>query len=463
MPDKFRRLRQLANQCGPKGHLVCTERVGGLNVGFCDKSLQSRRSANGHFGASGMSAIGLICERPDRRGISISYGYRTSDILILPQDLQDFAWSAPMRDLAAKVGLSDVGLKKLVRSLGVVTPAQGHWNKVHAGRPVPACPKVPARRPGERGRVRLDARFSDVFTPADPLPSSGPFASATVPDDLEELYEQELKAIGRAAVPRKLERVHYGLTQIFKQEERRREKFAASGWSWDAPKFESAVDKRRLRILNAVFMALSRRGHSADAYERDGEIHATATIGDTRVGLNIEIASKNRPARYPARVDSAPNLPATTPLAFSMDPTFDGKNDTTWRDNGKGTVETMIAEIAAGIIVAGEARFRRGLKEAEERAEQFRRWEEKRRQEELEARNRERLNHLRESGGLLRQAEDLRALIICVREAAIAGSVGVDDAALKSWEEWASAEADRLDPIRSGQIMTHLASQEDGS
>ena len=64
---------------------------------------------------------------------------------------------------------------------------------------------------------------------------------------------------------------------------------------------------------------------------------------------------------------------------------------------------------------------------------------------------------LGESGELLRQAKDLRALIIRVREAAIAGSVGVDEATLKSWEAWASAEADRLDPIQSGQIMTHLA------
>lgn len=41
-------------------------------------------------------------------------------------------------------GLSDVGLKKLLKSHGVVTPPQGHWNRVHAGKPVPKCPKLPA-------------------------------------------------------------------------------------------------------------------------------------------------------------------------------------------------------------------------------------------------------------------------------------------------------------------------------
>jgi hypothetical protein len=40
-----------------------------------------------------------------------------------------------------------------------------------------------------------------------------------------------------------LERFHHGLAQIFREEEHRRAKFAASNWSWDAPKFESALDQ----------------------------------------------------------------------------------------------------------------------------------------------------------------------------------------------------------------------------
>lgn len=75
---------------------------------------------------------------------------------------------------------------------------------------------------------------------------------------------------------------------------------------------------------------------------------------------------------------------------------------------------------------------------------------------------RERLERLRASGELLRQSVDLRALIGRVRDAVRAGSIEVDDAALRAWEEWASAEADRLDPILSGQIMTHLAQCDEG-
>jgi hypothetical protein len=391
----------------------------------------------------------------------VSYRYGYSDIVVLPQDLQDFAWSAPMRDLAAKVGLSDVGLKKLLKSHGVITPPQGHWNRVHAGKPVPKCPKLPPRRPGETGRIHVDHRFANVLTPVERMPSSGPFASAAVPEGLDELYQQELKAIGRVTVPRKVERFHHGLAQIFKQEERRRAKFAASNWSWDAPKFESALDQRRLRILNAIFMALSRRGHGGRASERDGRIDATAIVGDTGVDIDIAIAGKHRTIREYGRDVSAHDLPASTPLTLVIDGQRDRPGETSWQDDASGKVETKIAEIVARIIVAGEARFRRGLKEAEERAEEYRRWQEQRRREEIARRNAERLKHLRTSGDLLRQAEDLRALIARVREAAVGGSAGVDQARLEEWERWASAEADRLDPLLSGQIMSHLAPPEE--
>ncbi|RUZ99410.1 hypothetical protein EN939_34240, partial [Mesorhizobium sp. M7A.F.Ca.CA.002.05.1.1] len=131
-----------------------------------------------------------------------------NDILVLPDDLIAFAWSAPMRDLAAKLELSDVGLKKLLTRSGVASPPQGYWNKIRAGKRVPSVPKAPPRRPGELGRVGVDGRFKKVLPIAAPLASNGPFASALVPEDLDELHAQELKAIGKVSVPQTLDRPH---------------------------------------------------------------------------------------------------------------------------------------------------------------------------------------------------------------------------------------------------------------
>lgn len=213
--------------------------------------------------------------------------------------------------------------------------------------------------------------------------------------------------------------------------------------------------------LNAIFMALSKQGHSGSACEREGQIEATAVVGDTRVGLSFNITGQHRTIRENGRDRPAPDLPASTPLALIIDTDADAKVRAKWEDAKDGTIEAKLAEIVASIIAAGEANFRRGLKRAEEWAEQTRRWQDQRRREAIEKRNAERLQHLRDSGYLLRQARDLRTLIARVRDAATVGSVAVDPERLAEWERWANAEADRLDPVLSGQIMTHLAPSEE--
>ena len=73
--------------------------------------------------------------------VAIRQLYGWNDLLVLPDDLREFAWSAPMRDLAARIGLSDVGLKKLLTACGVVV-AHALILIRPANRPAPA----PSRR-----------------------------------------------------------------------------------------------------------------------------------------------------------------------------------------------------------------------------------------------------------------------------------------------------------------------------
>lgn len=396
----------------------------------------------------------------------MNYWYNRNDIMVLPDDLIAFAWSAPMRDLAAKVGLSDVGLKKLLKGFGVVTPPQGHWNRVHAGRKVPAPPKAPHRRPGETGRILIDSRFSPFIAQAAPISASGPFATPEVPEDLEELRAKELKALGRVAVPRTLESYHPGLKDILQKEERRRQKVANSSWHWDEPRFDNPLDQRRLKLFNAILLALAKRGHGGDASATDTEISARAWIGSTALGLSLEIVGKHRTivSRGYRRPD--PALPASTPLILRVKSGFDREVGDTWQDEDGNRLESRIAEIAAALIVAGEAKFRKRLREDEERTEQeriererkeeeARRERERRRLERIRELNEQRVTDLRTSGELLRAARDLRALVAEVREAMV-DRADVDAATLDAWASWALGEADALDPILSGQVLKHL-------
>src|SRR5690349_19734784 len=62
------------------------------------------------------------------------------------EDLYELVWSKPMRDLAADFGISDVGLAKRCRRLGIPVPGRGYWARVDAGQQ-PHRPKLPKREP----------------------------------------------------------------------------------------------------------------------------------------------------------------------------------------------------------------------------------------------------------------------------------------------------------------------------
>lgn len=230
--------------------------------------------------------------------------------------------------------------------------------------------------------------------------------------------------------------------------------------------FDNPVDQRRLRLFNGILLALAKRGHGGDATATDTEISARAWIGSTSLGLSLEIAGKHRTivSHGYRRLDSA--LPANTPLVLRVKPGFDREIGDTWQDEDGHRLESRIAEIAAALIVAGEAKFRQHLREDEERAEQARvereRKEEEARRERESRRlarirelNEQRVTDLRTSGELLRAARDLRTLVAEVR-GAMQGRLDVDSETLNAWASWALQEADALDPILSSQVLKHL-------
>jgi hypothetical protein len=383
--------------------------------------------------------------------------WRSDDFLALPEDVTAFAWSAPMRALAQTIGISDVGLKKLLRAQGIVTPPQGHWNRVHAGRKVPAPPAPRPRGPGGSGRVRLDSRFRGHIPAAAPMAEQGPFASKHVPDNLAELRERELAAIGRAVAPRDLSRPAAGLTRLLRAEAARQEKAAASRWHWDAAHFDTPLGQRQLRILSGLFNALARRDYSSEAWEDNEDLRARCTIGDETLRLRFEILGKHRTELRGGYQRPARDLPAKTPLRLVLDRSLRVALVTTWSDEADRPLEKQLAGIAADLVTAAEVSFRQGLVEAREREEEHRRWEEERRRERLRELESKRLAELKISGELLRQAEEIRALVARVEAAMLRGSSPELTAEkVARWKQWALSKADELDPVRSGQVLSHL-------
>jgi hypothetical protein len=68
-----------------------------------------------------------------------------ADVTLSREELYEQVWSEPMWTLAARFGLSDVGLAKTCRRLMIPVPPRGYWQQKQAGQPVrpTKLPKVP--------------------------------------------------------------------------------------------------------------------------------------------------------------------------------------------------------------------------------------------------------------------------------------------------------------------------------
>ena len=311
-------------------------------------------------------------------------------------------------------------------------------------------PQPRPRGPGENGRVRLDGRFRGHVKEAARMPVGGPFASEIVPEDLEELLALEVKAIGKATVPRELGRPHRGLQRLLKKDEKRRQKFEESGWDWDRPEHDSPLALCQLQIANAILKALSARGHDGELSATEVGYHLGADIGDTVVELLIVREDT-------ARLISSElhELLATTPLRVTLQ---SRKSEAVqlWSDEKDNRIEKQVAQIVAKTIVKGEARFRQSLVEAVKFEEQQRKGAEEAKARETERAEQQRLSDLRQSGELLRRAAEIRELVERVSTAVEQGKVEVTGEELAEWKSWAQGYADRIDPVLSGQVLTHV-------
>lgn len=134
---------------------------------------------------------------------------------------------------------------------------------------------------------------------------------------------------------------------------------------------------------------------------------------------------------------------------------------TIWEDQNEDRIENHLRGIATELIVAGESFYRaREVRHREWLIERKEDLEEEDRQrlleEERKARERrirlekQRVDHLLGQATALRQAEEIRTYVGAVRLANMASLQPVPPEEFRDWSEWALAQADRIDPVKSG-------------
>jgi hypothetical protein len=264
--------------------------------------------------------------------------------------------------------------------------------------------------------------------------------------------------VGKVACPTVMDRPHKLIKVLLDQDELLRQEQAKHRWASSKPKFDLPIERRRLRIWNALFVAATRIGCQVEiqtSQYAEPDRKTVITVGSTRMPFAVKSIG-SQPAES-SKQAARERLRLSLYAGHS-----EGSARKIWEDMGRASLEEQLADILVELIVTAEVFHReaslkhhdwlvrrRGELEAEERQRKI---DEERRACELRAKEeRERVERLLAQSEALRKAEAIRAYveIVIVRS----GELGARRADLDRWAMWALNEADRIDPVKNGIIV----------
>lgn len=363
------------------------------------------------------------------------------------EELYTCVWATPMSRLAAQYGLSGNGLAKICRRLDVPYPPRGYWARKAAGKTAVQT-ALPAIRPGVRPQVTITPSLQ--VSPPIQMPAELKHALA----DARQMTTG-LRALGRLAHPHPIVAGWI--------EERRRSREQAKRWDRGAyvPADFTAMERRRHRLLSALFVTLEKHGYTAKVDERgrpaiefDREsVALTIKEKFRRVRVPLTEGEKERRPKRPWRQEMQP----TGLLHMSIEPRLHPALQQSWSDVADQRLEQQLPEIAAVFIAAApilrERRRRYEENERQRREEEMRRYEE--RQQQLRDRNR--LRGFLELASRWKDVETARLFLdeLAQRRAGepeIAGDLTVEE-----WIAWAREQLIAYDPLEAGATAVFQA------
>jgi hypothetical protein len=370
------------------------------------------------------------------------------------QELYDLVWSTPMRTLAAQFGISDVGLKKTCARAMIPTPDRGYWAKKEAGKQTSRV-ALPLRAPGMIDEVvvarghhywRLEVTEKELL---ELVPAAPEF-----PEPLEAVRERIAAVVGRVSAPHKVTRWHPLIEQLLAEDERRRQQQRVTAYRiWEQPLYDSPLERRRLRILNALFFAVPRMNGKPSISNHEPRSPRVSFYAQ-HVGITLE------PPVQPRRAHTNQRVASDTTLVLSiLQSSWSKDRRRTWQDEESGKLEAQLTEIAIDLVLTAERQYREGaLHRHEWRVRRKAELEEKERQQQIEAERAERarqrrieqvrIDRLLRDAAAFHQANQIRHYVEALRSVhasnALASSQEFD-----GWSAWALAQADRIDPAKN--------------
>jgi hypothetical protein len=371
--------------------------------------------------------------------------------------LYDLVWSEPMQRLSKQIGISDIAIAKHCRKLGVPVPERGYWNKLRAGkrvskRELPERDLVTVNRVSMSGTLPAELRARLKGEPGMPSEQS---------DSIEPMTERLCERLGTVTVPCNFSRVHPAIATLLKKDEKLRQENTIYRFSWNQPRFDAPFERRRLLFLNGLFLGFEKVG--GRPWLRGPDARELAIyMGNSSIHFKLDKVGRVRNGK--GRSTPAVEAPETLFLTVAEHGAPPGIV-VRWQDQEGNPLEKQLTKVIVGMAVAGEHLHRRWIEQQaaweRERREEAERAARKRKQEE-ERRERERIAAIEKAkiDALLRDADawrnanNIRDYVEATRKAM--GETR-DASVLEEWSRWVLTEADRLDPIASGQTANALS------
>jgi hypothetical protein len=284
-------------------------------------------------------------------------------------------------------------------------------------------------------------------------------------EPLELVRERIARALGKVSVAREIRDYHPAIDRLLKEDERRRETQRLSSYpmSWDAPLFDAPIERRRLRILNTLFLAAAKMNGKPVVSDREARrIHLS--FYQQHVGIRLDQMNKRHSRAYPARTPHDPN---ESKLSFAiLNGAWSETERIAWQDDAAGKLDTHITEIAVELILTAELQHRESaVRRHQWRAERKAQLEEEERQRHLEAARAERerrkrleqarIDRLLKDAAAFQQANEIRKYVQAIRLVHAQGSDNSSEV-LERWSSWALAEANRIDPAIGGTFVKSM-------
>jgi hypothetical protein len=387
------------------------------------------------------------------------------------KELYDLVWSEPMKKLSIRFGISDVALKKTCARSEIPSPDRGYWAKREAGKET-FKPALPKRPPGMDDEVLIAGsaeRSNQYWNEEDLLGFVG--AAPEFVEPIEAVRSRIAQTVGRVAIPHKIQNPHPKIERLLREDEKRREKQLTDPYpmSWDKPLFDTPFERRRLRILNSLFLSIARMNGKPGIYDREAR---EIRISVFQQHLRLTLDKLKGPNRHEHVLNTATRS-SDTRLSLSLFNGFGGETLlASWQDEDNQKLEMQMADIAVQIVLTAEIQHRESASRRHSwRVRRKAELEEEQRKRKLEAERaakerqkrieQARVDRLLRDAAAFHQAGEIRKYVEVIRSVkADDNSTSVDQ--IEKWSKWALAQADRIDPAL-GERFLKSAEDEDAS